>query len=471
METPHVLNFKVHETAQPRYRYLRLSLNNRNGNITLRNARELLEFKLPSVPFNLARSKLSYGLKVPKPNPLSKSGVDASGNLVDPYFIWTYEDLSFGEICDSISFGNASGVKLCDLQYDENYIKIATRAFTNAEELFSRDVVDSVYDSNLITGDNIIPGGLTMAANNVYERASGNYFNEDLSSFSIRSSFVSSPDTQVTRSRCLTFSDIKNTVFSEDRDQYFPTEMYVRIDTRPVSKIAFQSTDEDDPSKDTKAFPEIELQNVYLHLAVQVNQDICDSLIESVRSNNHKYRIPFTTTWRNSLNVGINTANIQITSQYGKQLKHVMWCLGSDDEQLNHAVDTQNFNGDRIEDYMTYMDNRQLFDSRISCKQPLMTGDGGLGADDWRENSKHCANKSLNYPLYQINFFHMDSFVDEKTNEGLDLTDTNISGALELEAVRLYAINANVKKACTLYTYGTFYRDVMIDNTGNILFG
>lgn len=165
METPKTIDYKVKASSDSRYRYLRIPLNNLVGPVVLNAASQLLEWKLPSVVYNLSRSYIQYGLRVP-----------AAANNSN----WTFEDLSLGELAASVQFGSAGGVNLVDVQYLGNFLKPTIKALTPAEELESRDVVNSVYHSNLVgnvvLGLHANPAGSNNLLNTSYAIQAGNIY-------------------------------------------------------------------------------------------------------------------------------------------------------------------------------------------------------------------------------------------------------------------------------------------------------
>jgi hypothetical protein len=477
METPKTIDYKVKASSDSRYRYLRIPLNNLVGPVVLNAASQLLEWKLPSVVYNLSRSYIQYGLRVP-----------AAANNSN----WTFEDLSLGELAASVQFGSAGGVNLVDVQYLGNFLKPTIKALTPAEELESRDVVNSVYHSNLVgnvvLGLHANPAGSNNLLNTSYAIQAGNIYGltpnaggnpSYLSPFKVsdtKYTVSTAVNTELSRPRQIRLSDCKKTLLELDRNDYYPIEMYLRINTNSINKMAFRSTDPADPAAagaNYVALDQANLENCVLYLAVEQNQEIVDELINSVKSGAHKYQIPFTVGHRHVLPAGLGAVQIPMTSQYGRKISDITFTVANAAENGNTCYDTNNWNGSKIQSYQTYLDNRQLQDSVLSCVQPSIApaaGQAGNGGDDWRENRKHCINKQLCYGQYQFNWFHTDSFRDDY-GEGLELG--NKDQGLDMEAVRLYQIAPTVGAGgCTIYTFITYLRHVMVDpNGGNILFG
>jgi hypothetical protein len=278
-------------------------------------------------------------------------------------------------------------------------------------------------------------------------------------------------NTAIVRNRQLMLSDIKDTFLSEDKDFYCPQEMYLRFQTNPLTKVASAADAGDNPSTNAVSVGAATyLRNVYLYLAVQQNQTLVDELIGSVRNGNHQFTMPFTTVWRNNIAAaGQYSIQIQVSRQYGSKLHHLLTTVNSGSESLNQSVDSSNWNGNKISELQSYLDNRPLTDYKVSCNQSILSA-SGVNSGDWRENKKFLKNKMMNYGQYQLNWFHMDAFFDPETgDEGLDLT--NSDSGLDLESIRTYQLQITSNAAHNLYTYATFLRKVMIDQQGNLLFG
>lgn len=247
--------------------------------------------------------------------------------------------------------------------------------------------------------------------------------------------------------------------------------------TNPVSRVGSKSTGAgaaNTPVGAASADVAASLKNVYLYLAVQQNEVLASELRNSVLSGQHKFRIPFTVSHRQTIAGGADTqatVQIQITSQYGKKLHSIVSTVANNTESRNLSADAVNVNGVKVKRILPYMDSRPLLDYAVSCENPKIDA-VGVNAEDWLHNRQFIKNKSMNYLTYQMNWFWNTSFYDPVTGEeGIDLV--NSDAGLDLEAVRLYQLELVKGDAnpFIVYTYATYLKDVMIDAQGNILFG
>jgi hypothetical protein len=130
------LDYKLRSIIAPRYKLVKLPLNNiTTSEIKIGpSSTTMLEWKLPAVPYNLFRTIIAHNTHVDK---------QGAGN-----FTYTHEDLN--EIANSITFGSAGGIDLVNLQWLQNYTKIARKLNTSLEEYLSNDELSGLYKSNTV---------------------------------------------------------------------------------------------------------------------------------------------------------------------------------------------------------------------------------------------------------------------------------------------------------------------------------
>jgi len=141
VKTPQ-LDFKTTTIMGPKYKYVRIPMNNHaSASVEIQpTSTELLEWKLPSQVYNLARSYISYSLEVPK---------KASNHNV------TFEDTF--DIAQSATFGSAGGIDIVNIQHLQNYTKIARKIATSVEDYLGNDDMSQLYKCNTVRDENILP--------------------------------------------------------------------------------------------------------------------------------------------------------------------------------------------------------------------------------------------------------------------------------------------------------------------------
>ena len=450
------LDYKLRSVIAPRYKLMKLPLNNNtNSNIPIGSSSSTtLEWKLPTRVYNLARSYISYNMHV------DKQGASNFG--------WTFEDLF--ELGSSITFGSAGGIDLVNLQWLQNYSKIARRLNTPLDDYLGNDELGCLYRSNIEAPANVNPGG-SNRVNGVLYGGSDNYVEPK---FAMRSAL----DTPMDRYRQYPLGALTGTLFGVDRDFYSPVEQYLRIQAGIGDKMAFTTTSATVPTTGVASASGgsgITLNNVYLYLAVEQNSVIEQSLMERYMAGQLSFSIPYTTAFRNTGGAANSQTNIQIqlSNQYGKRLKHITHTVWNPQEKFNTAYDCANFDGEKIQMYQTFLDTMPLQDRILSCKQALGTS---VNSDDWLENKKFLEKRSaiISKNQYSLNWFHRDQFYEPHTEAGA-LPDVNLDEGLIMDTPKQWQISATIPNGglanLVHYTYVEFAREIQITPAGPIFVG
>ena len=427
----------VEPSANPKYRFIRLPMNNLPGSSIQigPTTSQLIEFKLPNTVYNLAQSYLSYQLNIP-----GVAGV----------FNWSFEDCF--DLATNAYFGSAGGLDLCNLNYVNRYTKIVRKMKTSVTDFLTRDITSQLYSSsqqptiaNLIPSTGVQGPSVTEPTYSQTTAAANN-------------ALVAST------SRWFSLAGIKDTIFSIDKDLYIPTDMYVRFTAGVGNQMTFTSPANTTPQTGSAALAQnITIQNIYLHLAVEQNELICDSIRNKVNTTGLKLTVPYTTAFRNSSTGTIANIQIPLTQQYGRKLKRMVHTVWNATESGSTALDCVNTTQAKMQLYNTYMDSKQLQDYQLSTADASATA---INEDDWRENQKYCKGSVIqNRKMYQTNWFHCDSWVEPSAHYFSD--DSNEDDGLPMEAPRLWQMQAVTANGnWTHYDFATFVRHVLIDRNG-----
>lgn len=436
------INYKaVEPSANPKYRFLRVPLNNvTGGSVTIGpTTSQLLEWKLPNSVYNLAQSYIGYQVALTYETGRS---------------LWVHEDCL--EIATNAYFGTAGGLDLCNLNYVNRYTKVWRKARTRFGEFISKDTSSQLYPCNSSAATNYIGVGTSGSA----------YIEPKY----LQNSAIGAAGPPIVgslnASRLFKLDGISDTIFSVDKDLYFPTDMYVRLTAGVGNQFCWSSGSATDPTNGTPAAVAnpITIQNCYLYLAVEQNDLIVQSVMNKVLTSGLKLTIPYTTAWRNSTSAA-GAANIQIplTQQYGRKLKRIIHTVWSPTESVNTSLDCSNTNGSKITSYTTYMDQRQLQDYQLSCAAAAAGALNSLEGD-WRENKIFCQDSAiLNRAVYQLNWFHCDQFYQPDA-KGVD--DSQNDDGLLMDAPKLFSFQGTAAAAVTHYDFATFVRQIMVDRNG-----
>jgi hypothetical protein len=467
----HQLNYKPVHEANPKYRLLRLPLNNISGSsITLTGSQsQLLEFKLPNSVYNLAQSYLGYSITTP-----ANEGANAS--------CWVQAD-SF-EIASNAYFGNASGLDVCNLSFAHKYVKIARKLKTKFNDYISNDSTSGLAPSNKQIGytDGVFNNFYPATGQSSAGSFSGvtNYIEPRYLTCSVVTT-GGAKNTAATVSRLIPLNSIVDTVFAVDKDLYIPSDMYIRFTAGPNSNFSYFTDDAssaNSPVISSKPIVNaVTIGNIYLYLAVETNQLIIDSVMNKVHAGGGlKLNVPYTVGFKNGQSTGstIFNMNLNLSSQYGKTLKQVLHTVWGDESSTtgsaNLMLDSGNYNGTKIKTYNTFLNSRQLQDSVINCVGTGVFTDATYvvpNYDDWRENSRFAKDSVIiNRSVYAMNWFHLDRF-HEDNNSTLIPEENRLDGYDMTKGPVLWQLQAStVDLAKNHYTFATFNREVIIDSQG-----
>lgn len=433
------INYKtVEPSANPKYRFLRIPLNNITGssvNIGVSSS-QLLEWKLPNTVYNLAQSYIGYSVCLP-------------GQGLTPNFGHIHADCL--EIATNAYFGTAGGLDICNLNYVNRYTKVWRKAKTPFSEYISNDPSSQLAPCNATAGASN-PLGIGTSTVSYLEPK---YLD------------ISADTAELNVNRMFPMKGIVDTIFSVDKDVYFPIDMYVRLTAGVGNQIAFRDVTAA-PTTSVAMTTDVTIKNCYLFLAVEQNDLIVQSVMNKVLTTGLKLTIPYTTAFRNSVAIGAANVQLSLTQQYGRKLKRVINTFWDPTESARTAMDCYNTGGVKISAYNTFLDQRQLQDYQLSCAAPTaVTVTDALPnsiAGDWRENKVHCQGSAIvNRAVYQLNWFHCDQFYQPDI-KGVD--DSQFDDGLLMDSPKLYSFQGTAAAAATHYAFATFVRQVMVDRNG-----
>jgi hypothetical protein len=463
------IDFKLRPIIAPRYKFTKLPMSNvASSNVGLgTSSASPMEWKLPAnVVYNLARSYIQYNLNVPG---------QANG------YTATAEDVF--EIPQTVSFGSPGGQDLVSLQWASNLTKIARKISTPMEDFLTNDDMSSLYKCNTSATSNPVPGGgsASTAAPAGFLGTDG--FTEPkymaLSSV-IGNGSATGQTGRLDRYRQIPLSAFSGTLLAVDRDFFSPTEMSFRILSNIGDKMAWLSQTPADASgvqssilnipanTCSTAGQNITINNCYLYLCVEQNQDIINAMFERYRSGDLKYSIPYTTSFRLTGAASGGQTNLQVTlsNMYGRKLKRILTTMWNPAERINTSYDCSNFNGAKLSSYQTMLNSRPLQDRVLSCMRPAQLS---VNQDDWLENFKFVDKQSCytSKEMYNLNWFHIDQFYEPRDSS--QLVESNLSEGLDMVVPVTWQFSGVAgMTGVVFYIYAEFQREIMITPSGPI---
>ena len=441
-------DFQLLKTKKPNYKFVKAPLYNITTSSiqTGPTTSTLLEFKLPTLIYNLYRSYIEYSVHLP--------GVGGKRNV-------THEDVF--DLGGTVSFGAAGGLDIVNLQWAQNYTKIRRKIDTPLDDMLTNDESSGLYPSNETIRDNIVPylydkylsptGDPYASVNNFLEnkyahiadagQAKGVYRRYPLGAFT-------------------------GTVFGVDRDFYGGNqEMYLRINAGTGDKIGYTTTGADvDVAAGASSIDNLTIKNVYLWLCVEENLDIVNEFHSLFNKGELEYNIPYTAAFKMPAPAnGVVNHTIQLSQQYGRRLKRIMTTVWNNQERYHTAYDSNNWNGCKIKNYRTWMNNIPRQDRQISCLNPA---GGVFNCEDWLENKKFVSKGSsiLNRAHYAINWFHMDQFFEPHDRRS-DIPEINVDEGLPMDQPHTFQFSAEINSDAPVVEEGIPYE---VSNGANALF-
>ena len=446
------IDYRPRAIESPWYKYHQVSLFNHSTNsITIgASTNTLLEFKLPTLVYNLARSYVQWTEDIP--------GAPNKG-------IVTHEDVF--NLGSSITFGAAGGLNIVDLQWAQNYTKIRSKIDTPMDEYLTNDETSGLYKSGKAVADNLVPYVATAAAS-----PSGTAFHGAVDILENRYCKIGLLGAGAQNYRRMPLSMFTGTLLGLDRDFYGGNqEMYLRINAGTGDKMAYTTDNIANPATGAASIPSLTINNVCLFLAVEQNPRINADFLGRFARGTLKYTIPFTTAFKQPGGAANAQTNIQIqlSAQYGKRLKRIIHTVWNPAEKLNTVYDCNNYNGIKIVNYRTLLDSLPVQNYILSCKKPELLQ---LNGDDWLENKKFLGKNSMifNKGHYYLNWFHMDSFLEPNVRE-TEAPDVNfVNEGLSMHTARDWQFSALTGATAGLmhYTFAEFSRVIDVNPVGVI---
>jgi hypothetical protein len=439
---PAQIDYLVRKVSAPKYKFMKIPLNNfPSASAPMDPSSSVtLEFKCPVRVYNLARSYLSYNINAP---------AVAAQQAV------TWEDIF--DLGSSVTFGGAGGQDLMNLQYAQNYTKIARKIGTPLEDFLGNDNITGLYKC-ADKAANTVPGG-----------GNGAYIGSD-SYFEPQYCAIGPVNNVQNRWRQYPLGAFVGTILGVDRDFYSPVEQYLRITTATGNKTCFTCTSGNIPTFTAPTVTAgLTCNQIYLYLCVEQNPEIIASIVSTTQAGAMRYRIPYTTGFRNVGGPANGQTNIQIqlSQQYGLRLKRMLHSVYNPVEQLNTSFDCNNLNGIKTLQYQTFLDSMPLQDRFLSCLSPsgMM-----INQDDWAENKKYLDTRSCytSKEMYALNWFHIDSWSEPLDTDGADLPDVNKDEGLVMDTSKQWVFSSTAGATAGLihYTFAEFSREVIITPDG-----
>ncbi len=403
------INYHQKLFSHPSYRFEVQFPNTFGQTIALTTSQTPVVINIPPQVFNMSQSYLNYAVTLP---------AGAAGQ-----YTWIAQN-ALREI-SHIQFYAGSNMYICDVDNLQNYLDILLKKEIELEEFLSMDPMTGVYPSNsLINGAPAFRNSTVATQNAANMPANSSNVNYTEPAYFTVSSAAA---TAVTYNIQFPLRLIKNTAFSIDKNLYFGQTTYLKVYFGPTSKIAYFSTDGNNPSGGTKASltGAATVANFQLMLAVETNQDLRTMTINKVASSGETYMIPYVQAFKNSNSGTSQNISIQLDQGNGKSMLKVYHALYNQAEDLDTMYDHANNNiiagsaappviagsvapgsNQKVLTYYTQLNGQRIQNITIDC-----TANGPFL--DYMSHRRQIRGSILqNLNVYQYNWFHCDDWCD-----------------------------------------------------------
>ena len=437
------INYQQKMFSHPSYKFEPQFPNTFGQPINLTASRTPVTINLPPEVMNLSRSYLLYTVTLPTAGATQ--------------YTWTPQD-TLSEI-SQIQFYAGSNMLMVDVDNLQNYLNIVLKKETSNDEFQTMDAINRLYPSNSLV--NVVPA--LRNSNDTSATSVGGPANPSAVNY-IEPAYwsVGALNGAVTYNVLFPLRLIKNTLFSIDKNLYFGQTTYLKLYFGPLSKIAYTSTSNANPSAGTKISYAPAAGNatisgtLQLMLAVESNQDLRTNLIQKVSGEGISCLIPFVQAFKNSNQGTAQNISIQLDQNNGRSLMKVIHALYNNFEDQDTMYDHANLlvpgvMTQKVQQYYTQLNGKRNQDIQIDC-----TPATGQFLDYMSHKRQLRGSVINNLNVYQQNWFHCDDFSDFGPHYDQDNHGELISGIPMSVAPLTWSFVGVVLKNATFQHYSWF---------------
>ena len=361
-----------------------------------------VQYELPPIAMNLARSYFSGSLTVPAQTAIAPATTAHS---------WLHRGIV---PFSAVSLYTRQGQYLCDLRQDATrYTRVVNSADATAQELESGDESGVLYtanDSKSYLGGKAGNGSTAKG----YQQQAYVTASADLAA--------------QTWNFKIPFSAIKRTIFALDRSILFNQVLVLKIKMADTGDLAYHSdsaTNPDSNAANLNVTAGFQITNSCLFICTERNSEIVQSLVTATRTNEGMtFLCEYPTTFSQTRSTTQQNISIRLNRSFGASLLSVKNCVfGNGANNLKYDRDTSA--SSKVVSYYTDINGNRLLDFNpvVADQEP------------WMIHKDRLSNTpALNRTIYEENWFHEDRFdngvrqyrdgeVDDSTYAGVSLDD------------------------------------------------
>lgn len=253
-------------------------------------------------------------------------------------------------------------------------------------------------------------------------------------------------------------NQFKNTFLEMDKDVYFNEMMMLKIVWATNAELGFLSTAQGNPATNELITQNIDVTNLYLYHALEVNETIRQTIINKTVSSGMSMLIPYVYSSKNNISGGATQTNtLFIGSAQGMKLKKVYTSVYPAVETLQDRFNVDNTANNIVGQFVTKIDDVKLQEFSVQTAQ---------NHDYLLLKDKLKGTVLSNIDAYKYNWFWVDCF-DCGVND-LQARASNINSGMPLSVEHKYVFEAEQINNFphNFYTYTVVSRMLTINPDG-----
>lgn len=400
------------------------------------------------------------------------------------------------ELFSYISVTTGSGAGLVDLPNCDRYVAMLRPNLTSVQEYLTNDYQDGLCRADMPLTTNLLPfsqdGQTTVST---YCAASANYLEPRWLSMT-----PTENNATLTVNRNVPLNAWRGTYLALNRDTLTNVDLFIQGFSVPANRLYFSTTTPATPNLNvTAAATAVQFSNLYLYLAIEVNEEIQQELFGLMKAGKTKYSIPYVVSYRQPMAAAgtVGTQTFTLSRNFGKTLKRLTFAAFSGNEISNLAWYRNNATGASIQNYQIAINSRPTTDFYLSCYNPLLAlpapiatnnwvapgvaAGGSLASDDWRTNRDLLKGSVIqNAFQYQLMWSHTEIFGQSANmleRDKAQIEDPNIDDGLSLDSDVVVVAQFNTPAGGTansvvavnglaFYCFSQVSRELMINESG-----
>jgi hypothetical protein len=196
-------------------------------------------------------------------------------------------------------------------------------------------------------------------------------------------------------------SIIKKTFFEMDVNIYHNKSLFLELVWAPVQNYVVDATNVAQPYTGAAVSAGANVTNLYLELAVQINQDIVDAVKGTYNTGKLSFIVPSVVSNRVTRNgAGSQSIEMRLSRAHGIKLLDIYTAPYNTAENVNTSFEHNNLAGARLTSFMPSLNDTQLYSTRLTC------ADG----DDYQAMLKFLkGSMTQNSNIYYYNWYCLSS--------------------------------------------------------------